>query len=433
MKKPIFVAILACIVLFVAGCDFFDDDDDGGWYGNGSAGNYNIGTVAQLIQLAEIVNGTYKSGDVTLPADDFNGKTVTLTADINLNNQEWKRIGTERRTFNGTFDGYNKTISNLNITNGRSLFYEIGEHGTVKNIVFTNLNISANSLSSSLIRENNGKIKNISIINGSVKNGTAAGAGIVENNRGYGIVENCNFSGNVSASYSAGGIVQYNSANAVIRNCYVTGAVTTSGNSGTGGIVGSNSGTVKNCYTTCSVTGGTLIGHNIGGIAGDNIGTVENCYATGDISGTNWIGGVVGKNSSTLKSGTIKNCYATGNVTGESLLGGITGRDGRVQNCVALNPSIKSTKKNSSIGRISAYSQNLNNYALNGMTLVGSSNVTAKSDANGIHGADIEASDYNSQGWWTNKSNWDSEYWDFTNVWEWDDDENLPKLRVKDF
>ncbi|MCL1946008.1 MAG: hypothetical protein FWF51_02490 [Chitinivibrionia bacterium] len=435
MKKPIFVAILACIVLFVAGCGFFDDnDDDGGWYGNGSAGNYNIGTVAQLIQLAEIVNGTYKSGDITLPADDFKDKTVTLTADINLNNQEWKMIGASNRTFNGTFDGDNKTISNLNSTKySKRFFYKIGEHGTVKNIVFTDLNISSSSESvGGLINENRGKIQNISIIDGTVSvNDNGSAGGIVRYNYDYGIVENCNFSGSVSAYYGAGGIAISNSANGIIRNCYVTGAVTTRGNSGTGGIVGSNSGTVKNCYTTCSVTGGTFLGYEIGGIVGINIGTVENCYTTGNISGTYRIGGIVGIGESAMRVGTVKNCYATGNVTGDSNLGGITGAYGTVQNCVALNSSITSTKTSSSIGRISSYNNTLNSYASNGMvTKTLNSNITAKSDANGIHGADVESSNYNSQEWWTTASNWDSEsLWDFTNVWECDNTINLPKLR----
>jgi hypothetical protein len=70
----------------------------------------------------------------------------------------------------------------------------------------------------------------------------------------------------------------------------------------------------------------------------------------------------------------------------------------------------------------------LNNYGIKSSV----NNYT--SDINGADGADIEASDYNSQEWWTTASNWDSEsLWDFTNVWEWDYTEKLPKLRVKEY
>ena len=127
--------------------------------------------------------------------------------------------------------------------------------------------------------------------------------------------------------------------------------------------------------------------------------------------------------------GMVQNCYATGNVTGESNVGGIVGYAGTVQNCVALNPSITATTTNSFLqgdtGRVrgSGSSSLLNNYGSSGMTLP--SFITVTSNANGKHGADVLASDYNSQTWWATTANWD-----FTTVWQWDSTRNLPKLRM---
>ena len=82
----------------------------------------NITTAAELAWLAQkgelVVNYTFK-----------------LTTDIDLNNHEWKPIGS-RRTFNGTFDGQGHTVSNLKCTTSRygGLFADIA-NATVKNVI----------------------------------------------------------------------------------------------------------------------------------------------------------------------------------------------------------------------------------------------------------------------------------------------------------
>ena len=50
----------------------------------------------------------------------FAGKTIKLTRDINLKNEEWTPIGTNEHPFSGSFDGQNHTVSNLKITNAGS-------------------------------------------------------------------------------------------------------------------------------------------------------------------------------------------------------------------------------------------------------------------------------------------------------------------------
>jgi hypothetical protein len=427
MKKfsqILLIAMIAVIGLGVSGCEAFlggEDDDNSstkeyGWYGNGSASNFNISNFTQLEELAKIVQG-YAGLD---GPKNFTGKTVTLTANIDMSGKSYNGIGDPYNSgypFNGTFDGSNKTISGLNMGN-RGFFGLIGENGVVKNLNFVDLNINGGDGGGGVTKTNRGKIQNITITNGYV-NGIPGG--VVFDN--YGIVENCSFSGDISGSRS-GGIASWNMNSGIIRNCYVTGSIT--GNMETGGIVGDNRGTVENCYTTCNINGGA----GTGGIAGYNAGTVKNCYATGNISGDMRIGGVVGENG----NGRIQNCYAIGSVTGNRSVGGITGESGTVQNCVALNPSITAREELSwyiaisRIGYADSSGSFSNNYGLKGMILKSSyddqdvEDVT--SDADGIHGADVEAPVFNNQSWWTTTVNWD-----FNTVWQWDSARNLPKLR----
>ena len=69
--------------------------------------NVTINNAAQLAGLARDVNS----------GNNYLGKTVTLTADLNLDNKPWIPIGNltayPGQSFNGTFDGGNHTIYNL--------------------------------------------------------------------------------------------------------------------------------------------------------------------------------------------------------------------------------------------------------------------------------------------------------------------------------
>ena len=80
-----------------------------------------IGTLAELLAFAK---------DVNVNGNNYSGKTVVLTADINLGNMEWTPVGQAvgngvATYFQGRFDGKGHTISNLTITNNA---YDQGEH-----------------------------------------------------------------------------------------------------------------------------------------------------------------------------------------------------------------------------------------------------------------------------------------------------------------
>ncbi len=74
----------------------------------------------------------------------FNGKTICLTEDVDLNNVEWTPIGNSANKFQGTFDGNNKTISNLVITGNKSDvgLFGMTTNGEIKNLTVNNAKVS---------------------------------------------------------------------------------------------------------------------------------------------------------------------------------------------------------------------------------------------------------------------------------------------------
>ena len=100
--------------------------------GDGTEANpYTIGNLAQLKAFRDDVNAGNK----------YQGKFVKLTADIDLNNEEWTPIA----TFNGKFDGNDKTISNL-VVNGEGKsnqgFFGQTNNGEIKNLTINNAKVT---------------------------------------------------------------------------------------------------------------------------------------------------------------------------------------------------------------------------------------------------------------------------------------------------
>ena len=54
-------------------------------------------------------------------------------------------------------------------------------------------------------------------------------------------------------------------------------------------------------------------------------------------------------------------------------------------------------------------------------------------NALGKDGANVSVEEYQTLSWWTNADKWRTTgaafAWDFTNVWQWDNGTNLPKLK----
>ena len=132
--------------------------------------------------------------------NDFNGVTVYLDTDVNLDNQDF--VGksvfpySDSRYFRGTFDGQNHTISNFKMTDGnhRVAMFRQTESATFRNVTFTNVNISSSGDYSGhavLVgyhKSGNLTFQNVQITSGSISGyrwiGALAGE-IAENSGGF--------------------------------------------------------------------------------------------------------------------------------------------------------------------------------------------------------------------------------------------------------
>ena len=98
-------------------------------------GNYLVGDVVSLKSLAKFVNG----------GNTLQGKSVKLTADIDLAGEEWTPIGNSTYSFQGTFDGQNHKVANLAINAvGKSNigFFGFTTNGEIKNLVVENAKVA---------------------------------------------------------------------------------------------------------------------------------------------------------------------------------------------------------------------------------------------------------------------------------------------------
>ena len=259
---------------------------------------YQISTATGLKWFRDVVNGA-------------NGQTqnlgacAELTADIDLENEEWKPIGhaskyDETKAYSGTFDGKGHTISGLKVDVPVS-----GLFGCTKNAAIKNLTVA-----------------------GSVGGGS------------------CDIAGGGIVGYAVGG---------AIENCGNLCEVKVRGSCPGGGIVGSASSlTITGCYNAGKVLksdgmrGGGIVGK------GENV-NIYDCYNVGEIDGyTSKRGGIVGETSGSVF---VYNCYNAGNVikagssndddkTVRGIVGGGDGTDGtvQIQNCYYLEGTKADTK-----------------------------------------------------------------------------------------
>ena len=98
------------------------------------AADLEIGSLAELKAFRDSVNA----------GNSYSGKTIVLTADIDLGNEEWTPIGNSSKKFSGHFDGQNHTISNLKITTPSSSnvgFFGFTTNGSVKNLTIKNADV----------------------------------------------------------------------------------------------------------------------------------------------------------------------------------------------------------------------------------------------------------------------------------------------------
>ena len=233
------------------------------WTGEGTeASPYELTSACHLLWFAKLVNNGNTTACARLEAD-IDMSEVCHAASNGVAELSWEPISKSSNPWHGSFDGNNKTISNLYINTSAQysgLFgYILNDYVrcSIKDIIFYNVNITSTADYSGVLA---GNVKNTDI------------SGITVN------------SGSINGYRVVGGIVGF-----------------------------ANKTNITNCVNRIPIVGRK---ENIGGIigyVGENT-SVTNCANYGDVKGYDYIGGIVGY----LVDITLNNVFTSGNIIYES-------------------------------------------------------------------------------------------------------------------
>lgn len=246
-------------------------------------GVYQISNAEELDWLSWYVNVGNTSVNAVLTKDIvYNANLLTEDGEGNhsLNSapengfKTWTPIG-EYKTYQGTFDGQNHTISGLYV--------------------------NSNAGRKGLFGRASGVIKNIMVSDSYIYGENAIGMICGESG---GTIENCHSSGIVTGLSSVGGICGKNNSSGTILNCSNQAAISTYAGNGYG---------TKGWYA--------------GGITGENRGNINRCSNTGTVTAAGrYAGGISGIEDRNNAQSSIAYCYNMGNITAnEDYAGGISG------------------------------------------------------------------------------------------------------------
>lgn len=279
----------------------------------------------------------------------YAGKTITLMADVDLQNKPFAPMfGSAAASadaaigaFEGTFDGNGYTISNLTVNaeedaKNIALFAVAGEGATIKNLTVKNALIAVRGepqATGVIVGAIYGAtVKDCKVDGGSVSGFKGVG-GIAGRMYACGIIDGCENSATVSGK-SIGGIVgqAYYSRTGktmTMKNCVNNGAVesTYAG----GGVTSLTCGVITDCVNNgtikaAAIAGGIVAELNMGG-------RVETSVNSADVTGGN-AGGIVGwirytssaKDYRVVSTAEVVGCSNGANVVGNGLgSGGIVG------------------------------------------------------------------------------------------------------------
>lgn len=389
--RKIIAACAALVGVAFSAPTIWDGSADISWY-ESSAQAYNLTTAEQLAGLAKLVNEGISN---------FSGKTITLGADIFLNDTagvgagtwasvphtEWTPIGTKSRPFKGEFDGIagkkNRKIYGLYISDATKNY--AGLFGYTSGVNISNLDvlvgrITANDTVGALIGyATSGSITNVrcevqvtgnNYVGGLVGNFTGrlstsfAKENVVGRDFVGGLIGwtkgsvfgtsqfDIYFVGNVAGRNYVGGVVGSGES---VSKSYAKGSVKGDSNY-VGGVIGYASGSIDSVYHI----GGDVRGHGyVGGVVGQVSSSVTNSYSEGGVMGTgNYVGGLIGLSCFNYTSSsnniiwTALNTYAIGDVKGEGYVGGLVGLDSINRSWSNREKLIKKIRDSYSVGNV---------------------------------------------------------------------------------
>ncbi|MBO4984134.1 MAG: hypothetical protein J6C87_00630 [Bacteroides sp.] len=282
----------------------FSVDENNTVINDGEASDLTITNVATFKAFAAAVNN----------GTSYAGKTVTLAADLDLNNEPWTPIGygfggTGSKQFSGTFDGNGKTISNLNITEAVSATAGLfgWANGTIKDLTIDGANINVSNPGEGGVgvvvgvyaESGSLTVENVTVKNAKVSGTRRIGAIVGYNN---GTITNCTVENvelkaipNLSQGVydngdKVGGIAGYNNAdNNVVLSNNIVSELTIVGYRDLGGILGAGYGTTEeNSVTNATIVlqkvAGAYDGNKASKNAGEIIGSVLSTEGAGNVS-----------------------------------------------------------------------------------------------------------------------------------------------------
>ena len=226
--------------------------------------------------------------------------TVCHAADKSQNLEEvsWEPIGNTTNKYMGTFDGNNKTITNLYINANQEYSGLFGYTfiSTIKNLTFVNANVT-----------------------------------------------NTNSFTGILVGYGYGGTYQ---------NIMTSTSCEVNGGDGTGGIAGKLAGNAYNCVNYATVQGKEQVGGLFSSY--DSSKSITACANYGKVTASSqWVGGLVGY----FNSGTIQDCANYGDVKGTERVAGMAGYvyEGKIQNVFSYG-NVSATNSTQYIGMAFGFS-----------------------------------------------------------------------------
>ena len=216
--------------------------------------------------------------------------TVCHAADKsqNLEEKSWVPIGNSNEKYQGTFDGNNKTITNLYINASQYYMGLFGctYEGTIKNLTFEYANVTkTNNYAGVLVGKAFGgsTLQNIKISNTcQIKGGNYTGgiAGYLDGN-----AYNCVNCATVQGIKYIGGLCGYYSRTGYSMTACANYGNVTASSLGVGGLVGYfDSGTIQDCANYGGVKGTERVAGMVGSVTN---GKIQNVFSYGNISVTN--------------------------------------------------------------------------------------------------------------------------------------------------
>ena len=277
--------------------DSFDNtyDTNATYLNKDAQGNYLISNADELVYFAKTVN---------VDRETYAGKTVKLTADIDLAGKKWVPIGNlvgyPTVTFSGTFDGQDHTISNMNVVDNTVNYAVAGFFGstggaTIQDVIFKDAVVKSTHYAGVVVAYE-GANNSLTY----VKNVVVDGAAITSS------AELIN--GAWDNGDKVGGIVGYATSIAV-DNCTVKNSTIT-GYRDLGGIGGCLDGTYHSSVTNCTVNNVTF--------AVDNTHNYKNFTSISEHNVNDFIGRNL--NSVTATDNTVTNCEVGRTVYGLAII-----------------------------------------------------------------------------------------------------------------